>query len=416
MVSTALLSRRRGRQGQRPGVFASILVSVLLASPARAAALDAADVGDVFFFGDSISDTGNGCFLPFLLPVSFLDECQDARYFLGRTTQGPVWAEVLASNLTGTPLVGLPLNQLVELDPGPPPSPEAFFAPFFPGQMAVSSAPPASLAFFGSSLGLPPETLAEIFSSGANLAVAGAETADLLPDPGDPFPNPLASELGAFLALVELGVLMPTPADLFVVWAGGNDVRRSIKDGQPVDIQGGVARILATMGELSSRVGAQRFLTPGLPDVGLSLDLDEGQRVRATAATKEWNEVLAAALAGFAASNDVEVVPLDAFCLTEALIDFGRLDTESSCLESDDYPICRRKLLFDDIHATSVAHRTFGIGGQAALECHWAGSWPGGQRRCVARVTREQVWRGFLPLAGAWAINRCVGGRQHAVE
>ncbi len=393
MVSRANLCRRHGSRKLRAAFLASVVVSVVLASPVRAG-----DAHKVFIFGDSISDTGNGCFLPFVpLSVSPVPECQDARYFLGRTTQGPVWAEVLASNLTGTPLVGQPLNQLVELDPGPPPTlPAKFFEPFFPGQMAVSSAPPASLLLFGSDLGISPEVSAEIFAGGANVAVSGAETRNL------------ALEVGLFLA--QAGALDPRPTDAFVVWIGGGDIRSAVKDPLAGEIEEviekGVAEILGAIAVLNDGVGARRFLIPNLPDVGLTLDLDEAQSNLATAATKLWNVALDAGLAGLAAQIDVDVVPLDAFCLTEALIKFGRLDTESSCLEGNDYPACKGKLLFDDIHPTSAAHRTLGIAGQAALECAGEGPW---HRWCVSRVTRDQVRRGLLPLAGALAIRACVG-------
>lgn len=391
-------------QTLRAAMVASIMVFAVLATPAHA-------TDKVFIFGDSISDTGNGCFLPFLLapfgvaliPDDLLDECRDARYFLGRTTQGPVWAEVLVRSLTGAPLVSAPLNQLT----GP------IAAEFFPDEMFVSSAPPATLGLFGL-LQLPIVPPADTFTAGANLAVAGAETTDLISSPDPTLPpelNELSSEIGAFFALAQAGILMPGPADLYVIWIGGNDIRRQIKDAEPVQIEAGVGRILAAIAALQDAVGAERFLVPNLPDVGLSLDLDEDESDLATQVTTNWNDTLSAALTTL---ESPDVIQLDTFCLTNALIKFARLDTERSCLESNALPACKGLLFFDEIHATSDVHRSFAIGAQAALTCDAeATTGPIQMRRCVRRFTRAQFREGELTLAGRLAINQCVVGGDH---
>ena len=162
------------------------------------------------------------------IPDDLLDECRDVRYYLGRATHAPTWAEVFANGLVNTPLFGSPLHELAAV-PVP--------IPFFPEAMLISSAPPASLAFLPDELGLPPE----VFDDGANLAVSGAETEDLL-GPNQNL-DPLASEVGAFLALACAGAIQPGPDDLYVVWIGANDIRRQIKAVGDVQIDVGIERI-----------------------------------------------------------------------------------------------------------------------------------------------------------------------------
>jgi phospholipase/lecithinase/hemolysin len=269
--------------------------------------------------------------------------------------------------------------------------------------MLISSAPPASLAFLPDELGLPPT----LFSSGANLAVAGAETEDLL-GPNQNL-DPIASEVGAFLALASAGALQPSPDDLYVVWIGANDLRRQIKDVGTVQIDVGVERIIATIQALQDNAGAERILVPNLPDVGLSLDLSDQQSDLATRATEEWNETLASAL-DFVVGADVTT--LDAFCLANALIRFKRLDTENNCLDSDGFPTCQGLLLFDEIHATESIHKSFGIGAQAAIECDRSEVDSAQVRKCVAEFTRTQVKDGRLTRRESRAIKQCVGEAQ----
>lgn len=376
------------------------LLTLLLVSTSRSPARAAQAVDAVFVFGDSISDTGNGCLLPFVLeqllpgsvdiPDDLLGECRDARYYLGRTTNAPVWAEVFASGLVGTPLFGSPLHELAAI-----PIP----IPFFPDEMLISSAPPALLAFLPDELGLPPA----LFGGGTNLAVAGAETEDLLgPDQNLDL---LASEVGAFLALASANKIQPGPEDLYVVWIGGNDIRRQIRDVGSVRLDVGVARIVDTIRALHDNVGAQRFLVPNLPDVGLSLDLTDDEKELATLATKQWNEALDSALEWVVGPD---VTPFDAFCLTNALIRFGKLDTESACLDSNAYPACRALLLFDDIHGTASIHRTFGVGAQAAIECGNEATSSMHFQKCVSKFTLARVRDGLLTRNESHAINQCV--------
>ena len=63
-------------------------VAVLLAAPAQAEPFT-----NVFFFGDSTTDTGNSCVLD---PG---DRACRAPAFFGRASNGPVWAEYFAANL-----------------------------------------------------------------------------------------------------------------------------------------------------------------------------------------------------------------------------------------------------------------------------------------------------------------------------
>lgn len=85
-------ARRRSREAPRRRRVAT-LVAVLLASALGARTVGAqADFSDLYFFGDSLTDTGN---LLVLVPSEFTDP----PYWRGRISNGPVWADYLAGDL-----------------------------------------------------------------------------------------------------------------------------------------------------------------------------------------------------------------------------------------------------------------------------------------------------------------------------
>ncbi len=174
-----------------------------------AAVIPETQAGDIFVFGDSLSDTGN----LFLLTggangsIFSTDPAKNPRlpsppYYEGRASNGPVWIEPFAAHL------GLAVPQ------------------------------PA-------------------FAGGTNYAFIGAVTG---PGSSSPYPIPtITTQVGLYVG----GAGMATPEDLFVVWGGANDFLYGQTDWTIP-----VTNIVNAIETLHKDVQATRFLVPNLPPLG----------------------------------------------------------------------------------------------------------------------------------------------------
>ncbi len=199
----------------RPARIATVLslaaLAGLLAAPAGATSFS-----KVVAFGDSLSDTGNflevstilNGIAPGLFPL-VLPQAED--YFQGRFSNGPVAVEVLADALQGSVGDGQAL------------------------------------------------TLENYAYGGAKTSTAGQ-----LPNTG------LLSQLATFSSRLQPGVGADSNA-LYVVWAGGNDLRAvaAAPATAPAVIGAAITNLGTTITTLYG-LGARNFLLPNLPDLGLS--------------------------------------------------------------------------------------------------------------------------------------------------
>ena len=243
-----------------------LAASLALAAPLLATA---GPFSTMYVFGDSLVDTGNtvailasqGMNRPFPFAGPYLG---------GRFSNGPLWVDGLAASL------GLP---------------------------AIT-------------------TTSAFFQGGNNFAFAGSQVRDLT---SDGLPPALAQVIfnRALLDPLVPGVAITSfdPNALFVVTAGGNDLRNAIKapgaDALSIAQAAGhaVAGLYATVGYLAQN-GAKHVLISNLPDIGLTPEstladfITPGAKAAASAAAALFNALLDPLAPGFR-SLGIDVQELD---------------------------------------------------------------------------------------------------------
>ncbi len=229
--------------------FGRLLAGLVLAGASVASqAGTTATFSNAYFFGDSLTDTGNIlAFTGGATPV--------APYFTGRFSDGPVWAEYLAAGI-----------------------------------------------------GLPGASTASL-QGGNNYAFGGARTA------GGGIPSLLA-QVGGFTS----GAATLDPGALYVVVAGGNDMRDARSAFPTMDAAGAAGRLdaataaatnLGTAISLLAAKGAQNVLLSNLPDLGTTPEaVGLGLVAPSTDATMQFN-MLVGSLVGFGQSLGLSMSFLD---------------------------------------------------------------------------------------------------------
>lgn len=213
----------------------TMMKSMAVALLGVAGAAQAGPYSSMVIFGDSLSDSGNNViaissFAPALIAVGAAQVITDDSYFgkipyaSGRYSNGPVWAENLATRL------------------------------------GVSAAP--SLA------------------GGSNYAFGGAQTSAAGTDgpPGVPFPFSMTTQMGMYMVdLVKQGGQIDANA-LFVVAGGGNNVRAGLEAivagadaaATIASTSSGFAADTVGMVTALKSAGAQHILVWNTPDFGLT--------------------------------------------------------------------------------------------------------------------------------------------------
>jgi phospholipase/lecithinase/hemolysin len=294
---------------------------ILLCATARAAALP---YSDVYFFGDSLTDTGNVTALYATLPrppgapAVIPGPPYDAE---GRASNGLLYADVLAAGL---------------------------------GLDARASE-----------------------RGGHNFAFGGARTRYQLFGP--PFPG-IINQAVQFAA-------QPGRADpdaLYVVWGGSNNLqdiflqRTTDPLGHPIPTLG---QTLADIGSVLDSLyadGARHLLVPNVPNLGRVPRVRElggaPAQAAATMLVQGYNSGLTGLLDGFEATHaDARLIRFDAFASFEGIVahaaDEGIFNTTDRCYTGDDLgftgggSVCSRPqsyLFWDGIHPTSSAHALLG--------------------------------------------------------
>ncbi len=299
----------------RPFAAAALLaVGTLSGQWAMAAA---PSFSDVYFFGDSLSDTGNtqALFAGFGFTVP---NPADGPYAGGRFSNGPVWTEFLATGL-GFAGAAMPLH-----------------------------------------LG------------GNNYAFAGARTGGL-PSQASPIPS-LTYQTQAIW-----GATTPT-ADanaLYVVVAGGNDMRdaRSTAPGtdalnkgyRQLAAEAAVANLKSSLGLLAQR-GAKNVLVSNVPDLGATPEAmflefgTPGVVAASTDATNRFNALMPQLLS-YGASVGLNVTFLNMAAATKAVRDnpgaFGITNTSLPCagFAGSAGASCDVSTFSDALHPSSRGHQ-----------------------------------------------------------
>ena len=295
-----------------------LLFSLLALPPARADSYS-----NVYFFGDSLTDTGNVAQLystlphppgaPAVIPGPPYDP-------EGRTSNGILYADVLAAGL---------------------------------GHDTTASE-----------------------RGGDNYAYGGARTRYQLFGP--PFLG-INDQVSRYRAL-------PGAADanaLHVVWAGSNNLQ-DIFLGRTVDVLGQPIPTLGqTLGDISGMLdglyseGARHLLVPNVANLGRVprvRDFGPGAAAAATALVQTFNAQLAVTLDAFEASHaGVHLIRFDTFAAFEGIVanaaSYGLSNLTDRCYTGDDLgftgggTVCanpEQYLFWDGIHPTTTAHQILG--------------------------------------------------------
>ncbi len=176
------------------------------------------------------------------------------------------------------------------------------------------------------------------------------------------------------------------PDALYIVFAGGNDLRDALQS-LALDPTGATAATILQAALASIRdnlltlhaAGAHRFLVPNAPDISLAPAVRLlGPAVQGAARlfSAQFNAGLEATLRGLESAIGVEIVRLDVFGLLNQLVAtpaaFGLVDVTDPCiaLNTRANAFCAKPdtfLFWDGIHPTKAVHRLLAQRADAAL-------------------------------------------------
>jgi outer membrane lipase/esterase len=280
--------------------------AVALVATAAIAPAHAARVGDIVFFGDSLSDTGNIWYASSGFPPPPYNQGSSGA---GPDRTGGQWSDMLG------------------------PSWPTVLANMY-GQFATPS-----------------------LVGGNNYAWGGARTG-VNPDAGDaPWLN---QQVGQYLLENSPAGRAPIGQTLFSVMIGGNDVANNL--GSAAAIQAGIVNIVDSINALYN-AGGRQFLVANVPDVGATprfQELDQGLpgiAALATGTTLQWNAALEAAL-GALNLADARIYLLDLYGLgKDPELLAGYANTTDACLT--DEGMCADPSTYfywDTFHPSSTTH------------------------------------------------------------
>ena len=292
---------------------ATIALTAALALPASAAS----PYSNYFVFGDSLSDVGN-------LFTATGGAQPAAPYANGQFSNGPVWAQGLATNL-----------------------------------------------------GLAPLTPA--LSGGTDFAFGGAITASAASIPFSVGVPNLNDQVGLFLSAV--GGTAPSSA-LYSVWIGANDVLGILASADPnafTDTLSAAHSEAAAIGALASS-GALNILVPLMPDLGKTprlLAAGLPASLGATALSQTYNSTLITDLAAITGIPGLDITILDTFSLIDTVAadpaSYGLSDTTDACYVgpyTGGGTVCATPsdyLFWDSIHPSAGGHAIIANAASTAL-------------------------------------------------
>lgn len=255
----------------------------------------------VFVIGDSLSDNGNA-----FVGTGGVTEAKpytklipDLPYESKTLSNGPIWVDFLPSRVTATP---------------PPPI----------GTRLLTVPPFADL------------------SGGASYAVASARSGPLSGVTGNGVPT-LTQQSTALLTL-----LPSLPADaLFIVWAGGNDVRDALDTGSQAGAAAVIQSALFNVGDILGDLlgaGARNLLVLNMPDLSRTpavqfTDAEAGNTLASQATlslVQAYNAGLNATIAQLESASGVDVLTLDTFALITEILNhpgtYGFSNATTPCI------------------------------------------------------------------------------------
>ena len=288
------------RRGQR--ALLALLLGFGINLPAQAA------YSDIYFFGDSLSDTGNMYTITGgLVPAP--------PYFNGGYSDGPIWVDYLAS--------GLGLS----------------------GAASPSLKGGNNYAFGGALSGIDSESGLPV---GLRMQVSAyAVTHRFAADPDALYVIAIGSN-----DIIGIAEALP----------GIDDAAARFELAQGV-----IDNLLYSVNYLIDR-GAHNFLIANVPDIGITPGaVSGGFATAATDVSMQYNALLVSALDSL--SDRANIISFDLFALLNAVVDDANAGGVIYGLDNSTIPciglgICDRSVFFDDIHPTATVHA---LAGQIAL-------------------------------------------------
>ena len=259
----------------------------------------------LYIFGDSLSDVGN-------LAAATGGLSPAPPFVGGRFSNGPIYAEVIAQEL------------------------------------GLTAATPSRLG-------------------GNNYAWAGAYSGEDRSELGGLLTIPsVRSQVAAYLASAGGAA---DPAALYVFYPGGSDVDSFLDQG--LDASSGAAAVsaaVAAAGEALQALadaGAAKILVPNVPDMNSTPQ--HAGKPGATELSIQYNTEFKVLIDGI---SGPDIVYFDNFAFTnQARSDYAVSDVE--CFNEGTGSVCEdpeNYLFFDDLHPTTLAHRSLGLAMVAALD------------------------------------------------
>jgi phospholipase/lecithinase/hemolysin len=161
--------------------------------------------------------------------------------------------------------------------------------------------------------------------------------------------------------------------DLYITWAGGNDMRGLVGATNPLAvINAQLDSFVEIMNGLLAK-GVGTLLVPNLPNLGKIPEFaGSDASVKATAASRAWNAGLEQRLINLSTTTPASIFYLDVFGIFGSILDNpaenGFTNTTKQCRSvSKDFMIetacddADTFLFWDDIHPTTAAHARLGL-------------------------------------------------------
>lgn len=180
----------------------------------------------------------------------------------------------------------------------------------------------------------------------------------------------------------RFGGAVMDPAALYVVWAGGNDMRDLVGSSAPLMMITSIMGNFQTMLTEMILGGATTLLVPNLPDLGSIPEFRSGANSGSgNEVSTLWNQALQLMLISLASQYQVDIYMLDVFGIFNSILsdpasegfvnttgecrsirrNFLGAASEVSCANAHTY------VFWDEIHPTSRAHQVLGREAYALL-------------------------------------------------
>ena len=215
-------------------------------------------------------------------------------------------------------------------------------------------------------------------TGGNNFAYGGATTGGIAP-PGVTFQT--------LDYLARQGINGADPEALYIVYAGGNDVRNELGSTlAPEALATAATENIRQAVTNLAQAGAEYIMVPNLNDLALIPESMAGgaqTMQRATSLSTAFNNALSGVLAGLDAAFPIDLIPLDVSSLFNSVVanpaQYGLTNISTPCFTGAfDRPgtVCANPneyLFWDSVHPTAAAHQILGNFALAAL-AGWNGA------------------------------------------